>query len=201
MTSIFLLSPANCGGKRAAMLLRPEAEFELATRLRGPAGAPLGEVFAFVSGLYFRGKLAYAGAFGRPPDGMAGGLVITAGRGLLPVGVPIGPAEVRGFASIPVDPRDARYREPLRDDLSELARRLPATARVVLLGSVATTKYLDPLLEAFGRRLCYPAAFVGMGDMQRGALMLRAAREGVELDYVEAEGAARSSARRVARPR
>jgi len=44
--------------------------------VRGAAGAPLGEVFAFLSGLYFRGKLAYSRAFGH-------GRVITSARGLL----------------------------------------------------------------------------------------------------------------------
>ncbi|HXH82679.1 MAG TPA: hypothetical protein VNN07_07095, partial [Candidatus Tectomicrobia bacterium] len=82
---IFLLSPASCAGERARLLLRPEAEFPLARQLRTPGGAPLGETMAFLSGLYFRGKLAYARAFATPPRGVPGALVITAGRGLLPV--------------------------------------------------------------------------------------------------------------------
>ena len=67
-SQIFLLSPANCGGRRAAMVMSERATFELATRLRTADGAPLGELFAFMSGLYFRGKLAYSRAFARPPD-------------------------------------------------------------------------------------------------------------------------------------
>jgi hypothetical protein len=63
---VFLLSPADCSGKRARYLQNETAEFELAVRLRRPEGAALGEVFAFVSSLYFRGKLAYARAFARP---------------------------------------------------------------------------------------------------------------------------------------
>ena len=43
------------------------ATFDLAVRLRGPGGAALGEVFSFMSGLYFRGKLAYARTFPAPP--------------------------------------------------------------------------------------------------------------------------------------
>ena len=65
---LFLLSPANCGGKRARIVMSEKASFELALRLRSTEGAPIGDVFAFLSGLYFRGKLAYARAFARPPD-------------------------------------------------------------------------------------------------------------------------------------
>ncbi|HEY6929256.1 MAG TPA: hypothetical protein VJA66_06235, partial [Thermoanaerobaculia bacterium] len=63
---IFLLSPASCSGARARMLLRRQARFPLAERVRRPEGAPLGEVFSFLSGLYFRGKHTYAQAFARP---------------------------------------------------------------------------------------------------------------------------------------
>ena len=66
---IFLLSPAHCGGKRAELLLNDRASFSLAVRLRSEAGATLGEAFSFLSGLYFRGKLAYADHFARPPEG------------------------------------------------------------------------------------------------------------------------------------
>src|SRR5215207_7481503 len=83
-STIFLLSPADCGGKRAATLFRPAAAFDLAVRVRTPPGAPLGEVFSFVSGLYFRGKLTYAERFGRSASGPADPLVITAGWGLIP---------------------------------------------------------------------------------------------------------------------
>ncbi len=56
--------------------------------------------------------------------------------------------------------------------------------RIVLLGSVATAKYLDVLSGVFGDRLSFPSDFVGRGDMSRGALMLRAAAAGTELEYV-----------------
>src|SRR5207253_9073079 len=68
---VFLLSPANCNGKRAQLTLREAADFDLARRLRAE-GAPLGELFSFVSGLYFRGKLAYALRFAQPPAGTRG---------------------------------------------------------------------------------------------------------------------------------
>lgn len=81
MKRVFLLSPASCSGERARLVLRGDARFDLALRLRSRDGAALGEVFSFLSGLYFRGKLAYANAFARPPDDMDGVLVITPSRG------------------------------------------------------------------------------------------------------------------------
>ena len=70
---IFLLSPASCGGKRAALLFNDRAEFDIARRVREGTGAPLGEVFSFLSGLYFRGKITYARAFqNAPPPARAG---------------------------------------------------------------------------------------------------------------------------------
>jgi hypothetical protein len=80
---IFLLSPAYAGGERARMILRDQAQFELARRLRSDKGAPIAEVFTFLSGLYFRGKIAYATAFARPARGTPGVLVITPTRGLI----------------------------------------------------------------------------------------------------------------------
>ena len=65
---IFLLSPANCGGSRAKQALSPNAQFALAAALRSPDGAPLGDLFSFVSGLYFRGKLTYARRFAAVAD-------------------------------------------------------------------------------------------------------------------------------------
>jgi hypothetical protein len=59
----------------------------------------------------------------------------------------------------------------------------------VLLGSVATTKYLDVLRDVFAESLCFPADFVGRGDMSRGALLLRSASAGTELAYVAVSSA------------
>jgi len=80
---IFLLSPAYAGGERARMILRDQAQFPLARTLRGKSGAPIADVFTFLSGLYFRGKIAYANAFARPARGTSGVLVITPTRGLI----------------------------------------------------------------------------------------------------------------------
>src|SRR5215216_2096992 len=102
---VFLLSPANCGGIRARMLLAPQARFALAHQLQGSIGAPLGEVFSFVSGLYFRGKLAYARRFAQPPDPTdpvaAGGvLVITPNAGLRSPDTRMGLESFRAFADV-----------------------------------------------------------------------------------------------------
>src|SRR5438270_9768148 len=81
---IFLLSPAHCGGKRAELIYNDRARFELARKVRTPQGAMLGETFAFLSGLYFRGKLLYALHFAKPPKEVLGTHIITTNRGLLP---------------------------------------------------------------------------------------------------------------------
>ncbi len=181
---IFLLSPANCAGKRAGFLLRKEARSELAQRLRSREGAPIGEIFTFMSGLYFRGKLAYASAFAKPPDGCAGVQVIVPGRGLCPAQALIDLGGLRAIARIPVDPSDRRYTRPLQRDAARLAECLHPSDAVVLLGSIATAKYLEPLKEVLGSRLRVPQEFIGRGDMSRGALMLRCAAEGRELTYI-----------------
>ena len=196
----FLLSPASCAGRRADLLLRQEARFDLARRVR-EGEAPIGEVFAFLSGLYFRGKLAYATRFARPSADLPGALVITPSRGLVPVDTAVGLADLRGFAEVDIDPADPRYREPFERDARRLRRKAGREAQVVLLGSVATGKYADPLLGIFGERLLFPPDFVGRGDMSRGGLLLRGAREGRELAYAPLAGARRHGPRPPKLPR
>jgi len=181
---IFLLSPANCAGKRAGFLMRANGQSPLAQRLRSGAGATVGEVFTFMSGLYFRGKLAYAAAFADPPPDCAGIHVIVPGLGLLPPETVIDLDRLRAIAGVPVDPDDRRYVDPLRRDATRLAARLDPADLAVLLGSIATPKYLQPLTETLGPRLRVPEEFIGRGDMSRGALMLRCAAEDRELTYV-----------------
>jgi hypothetical protein len=188
VTRVFLLSPASSAGERARMLMREGARFELAERVRG-GGAPIGEVFAFLSGLYFRGKLAYAREFAAPPEQAPGALVITPNRGLVPPERPIDLAGLRSFAKVDIDEADPRYRRPLLRDARLLATALEPDTEVVLLGSVATGKYVTLLSKVFGRQLLFPVDFVGRGDMSRGGLMLRAARDGRELAYVPVAGA------------
>src|SRR6202035_1908244 len=101
MKRIYFLSPAHAAGKRAALLTRPEASFELARQVQIGA-ARLGDVFAFCSGLYFRGKLAYANRFAEPPEGISGVQIITSSRGLVAAETMIGTRDLHEFAGVPV---------------------------------------------------------------------------------------------------
>jgi hypothetical protein len=156
---------------------------DLAGRLRSRPGVPLGEVFTFLSGLYFRGKLTYARRFASPPADLPGTLVITPSAGLWPAEKKVTLADLRRFARVGIDARERRYSAPLSRDARTLLDRAGAEAQVVLLGSIASGKYRDVLLPVFGDRLLYPLEFVGRGDMSRGGLLLRSAREGRELAY------------------
>ena len=192
MSRVFLLSPAYAGGQRARMIMSERAEFDLARRLRSVDPPTLGEVFSFLSGLYFRGKLAYANLSPRPRIRV---FVITPNRGLLPVDLPVDLADLRAFAEVDIHQDDPRYRKPLERDIRNLVRQLGAEAEVVLLGSIATGKYVDVLMENFGDRLLFPADFVGRGDMSRGGLLLRCAVDGCELSYIPVAGAIRKGKR------
>jgi hypothetical protein len=197
---IFLLSPANCNGPRAQMVLSDRARFDLAVRLRGDEGAAIGEVFAFVSGLYFKGKLAYALTFARPPEPGAplagsGALVITPSAGLRPAETRVTADALRAFAGVDIAANDPRYRRPLLASAKALSEEIGPACEVVLLGSIASAKYVDVLREVFGERLLFPIAFVGRGDMSRGGLLLRCVRSGEELEYVPVEGAVRHGPR------
>lgn len=173
--TVFLLSPAYCGGRRAAILLNPQSPAITSRELR--AGTlSLGAAFAFMSGLYFRGKLAYAQRFGTP-------LVITPTRGLQPPDRPFSLALLREFAVGDVSLDNPTYRSALERDIRAVVRKLSHGSQVVLLGSVASGKYVDILLPILGERLRYPTSFVGRGDMSRGGLLLRSAASGDELDY------------------
>jgi hypothetical protein len=190
---IFLLSPAHCGGKRAELLLNERAAFPLAVRLRSPHGVTLGEAFSFLSGLYFRGKLAYAELFSRPPVGKPGVQVITTDRGLLPADTIVRARDLREFGSVDIRADHPGYRTPLERDVAGLSPL--GDVEVVLLGSIATGKYVDVLAEILGARLLFPTEFVGRGDMSRGALLLRAARDGRELAYQPVAGTVRRGLR------
>ena len=176
----FVLSPASCSGERARLLIRTRADFPLARRLRQPEGAPIGEVFSFLSGLYFRGKLAYARTFSGPE----GVFVITPGRGLVSPESSVTARDILAFAAVPIDAAERRYRRPFERDVRRLAESLSPEDEVVLLGSIATPKYIDVLEPVLGERLRFPVEFAGRGDMSRGGLLLRSARERRELAYV-----------------
>lgn len=184
---IFLLSPAKVSGVRAGWLLNPQATFALARQFQRE-GLSLGEVFTFASGLYFRGKLTYARQFAAAQEKTVV-RVITTNLGLVDPSLRLTPETLRAFGEVEIDANDPRYHEPLRRDAKILARRLADRGQAILLGSIATAKYRDVLLECFGARLMFPEDFVGRGDMSRGGLLLRAARAGVELPYIGVAGA------------
>lgn len=194
MHRIFVLSPAHSGGARAKLLFNERAQFDLARRLRVET-VSLGEVFSFLSGLYFRGKLAYANTFAKPPPGLPGTLIITTNRGLLDANTPVNLNQLQAFSKTNIDEDEPRYRVPLLRAAKRIAAKLDFSCEVVLLGSIATGKYIDVLAEVFGERLQFPANFVGRGDMSRGGLMLRSAHDNRELEYISILGAVRRGKR------
>ena len=194
MSRIFLLSPANLSGVRGGQILSKRACFETALRLRGE-GLPLGELFAFVSGLYFRGKLAYARAFAQAPPDTPAVFVITTSHGLVPPERVITRSDVERMTAVPIDPADGRYCDPLRRDIRTIAASNRRDCEIVLLGSIATPKYVEPLVEVLGERLLFPSEFVGRGDMSRGGLMLRCVKSGKQLTYIPVATAVRHGAR------
>ena len=198
MPAIFLLSPANCGGNRARVVTSERATFDLAVRLRSPEGAALGEVFSFMSGLYFRGKLTYSRAFACAPEGVepdgGGVFVITPNAGLRSPDTPVTLSAIRAFAGVDVSVDNPKYRRPLERSAQALASDI-GDSPVVLLGSIASPKYVDVLLSIFGDRLLFPQEFVGRGDMSRGGLLLRCAAAREELTYVPVAGAIRHGTR------
>ena len=185
MNRVFVLSPANCNGLRARWVLRKNSRSDLARRVRA-TGVPLGELFTFLSALYFRGKLAYAEAFAQPPANCPGILVITPTAGLVPHDTLIRLPKLRGFGRVPIHVKNRLYCSSLRRTARKLAIDMGPECELVLLGSVATGKYLDILGPIFGNRLRVPAEFIGLGDMSRGGLLLRCVRENRQLNYIDA---------------
>ena len=184
---VFLLSPANCRGRRAQQVLSPKSNFSVAARLRRE-GVPIGELFAHMSGLYFRGKITYARKFGRA-------FVITPDQGLVPAETTITSQVLVRFADAEIDIANPGYRAPLERTARELAAAAGEQGEFVLLGSVASEKYVQVLTGIFGSRLVFPSDFVGRGDMSRGGLLLRATAASRALDYVPVVGAVRRGSR------
>ncbi|HVT45035.1 MAG TPA: hypothetical protein VMT00_11635 [Thermoanaerobaculia bacterium] len=181
---VFLLSPANLSGARAKQLLSPRASFEAATLYRSPDGVAIDQAFSFMSALYFRGKIAYARRFAWAPELEDSAVYIIApGFGLVPPDWRIDRVRMRTLRRTAVDLASRAYRRPLEAAAGALYARLAPSTHVVLLGSVATGKYVDVLRPILGDRLLFPRSFAGLGDMSRGSLMLRAAASGEELAY------------------
>ena len=195
---IFLLSPARLDGARGKLLFRDTATFPIAQKIRTREGCAIGDVFAFVSGLYFRGKLAYANAFARAPassDWMRT-LVITQNRGLVAADTRVTVEHLEAFSSTDIRADEPTFRKPLVRDAKMIADAIEKNGgNVILLGSIASAKYVEPLLEVLGERLLFPKEFVGRGDMSRGGLLLRAVDAKTELEYAPVQGANRKGTR------
>jgi hypothetical protein len=185
---IFLLSPANAGGRRYAILTNDKANFELALKFRA-GSATLGEIHSFISGLYFRGKMAYAAAFGKTAEQGSSAFVIVPGLGLLPPETVFSPEQLRAVAQIEVDEDNPVHHDALLAAVASLDSATRQQRTFVLLGSVASAKYTKALLTVLEQRLLFPAEFVGRGDMSRGGIMLRSAASGQELTYIPVIGA------------
>lgn len=195
LSRVFLLSPATLRGVRGRRILEGTCSADFMGGLNAGERVPLGEVYAFISSLYFRGKRAYAAAFGEAGSLETAAWVVTPDRGLVPVGHPVDLETLRRFASVDIDPSEPAYLDPLLKTASAIRTRLGPEGRVVLLGSIASGKYVEPLAGVFGSALLFPEAFVGRGDMSRGGLLLRAVDAGDELDYVVAVDSPRRGSR------
>lgn len=196
---VFLLSPARLDGRRAHALFHPKTPFALARALRTIEGAPIGDVFRFCSGLYFRGKLAYATKFARPPESQpilgSGALVITANRGFVPAETRVCLEHLEAFAETDIHAEARAFTVPLERDARMLRDAMGPAGEIVLLGSIASAKYVTSLVKVLGERLLFPSAFVGRGDMSRGGLLLRHVEQGVELAYTPVATAQRKGKR------
>ena len=99
---------------------------------------PLGEVFTYLSALYFRGKLAYAQAYAAPPPGCPGVWIITPTAGLVPHDVLIRLPKLRGFGRVPIHLKNRLYCSSLRRSARKLAGDIGPNCELILLGSIGT---------------------------------------------------------------
>jgi hypothetical protein len=104
-------------------------------------------------------------------------------------------AQLQRITATRVDPANPHYRKPLDRDLLRIKALLDVDAQIVLLGSIATPKYVLPLLEILGERLLFPKDFVGRGDMSRGGLLLACCSQDSPLEYVPINSAIRHGRR------
>ena len=181
---LFLLSPASAHGARARPLLELEPRTQLARQLSTSEGVPLGDVFRYLSGLYFNGKLAYARAFASPPSTIAGEgvYVITLSDGLLLPTTVLRTEDVRRFAAVEMG--SEVYGRALERGARVLAEQVGGECDLIFLGSVGSGKYTDLLLPIFGERLLFPPVLQSQGQLERGAFLLRCVQEQRELEYV-----------------
>jgi hypothetical protein len=119
---------------------------------------------------------------------------VTPTRGLVPIDTPVSLADLRELGAGRIEPDEGAYRTELIRTARALREELEE-CEAVLLGSIASARYVEPLLEVFGSRLSVPETFAGRGDMSRGGLLLRCVAAGEELVYAPAGATARHGAR------
>jgi hypothetical protein len=193
-----VISPATAHGPRARQLRRPDSNSTLARQLR-EEGVPLGDVFSFLSGLYFRGKLEYARAFACVPTDEAEGVyIITMTDGLVSPNARISVQDLERYAQCGEGAASAAT--ALESTARALLHRMGSEGDIVLLGSVGTGKYTDLLAPIFGERLLFPRDVLHIGQLARGALFLTRAREQRELEYIPVAEIMRAGRRASIRP-
>ncbi len=153
---IFLLSPANARESEGQRLLHSTAPSELAVRLR-QSGVRLGDVYQHISSLYFRGKLSTHQVSAIPLSRLRACRYIT-GTGLMLPETLIRFDEFRQLSAISIDASNERYRQSLIADLMRLREMAGVHVDIILLGSIATSKYVDPIANVFGERVLVPRA-------------------------------------------
>ena len=142
-------------------------------------GAALGDVFSFLSGLYFRGQADLRARVRGAAARRAGRSRHHAERGLLPAEEPVtlarlralrARADRRGRAALPA----ARWTATR----ATLADAIPPDTEVVLLGSIATGKYVDILADGLRRAAAFPGRLrrPRRHEPRRAAPALRARR-------------------------
>jgi hypothetical protein len=195
---VFVISPATAHGPRALSLRRPDSHSTLARQLK-EEGVPLGDVFTFLSGLYFRGKLEYARAFAHPPGDEGGGVyIITMTDGLVSPDARISVQDLERYALCPEG--TAAAMSTLEATARAVLKHIGSEGDVILLGSVGTGKYTNLLAPIFGERLLFPRDVLHIGQLARGALFLNRARERRELEYIPVAEIIRAGRRASIRP-
>ena len=99
------------------------AKFAAAMQYRTEAGVEVADAFAFMSALYFRGKIAYARQFA-VPSALIGGngiFVITSGYGLVPPDWRLTEERMKRMRRIDIDADARNYTKPLREHAQLIA--------------------------------------------------------------------------------
>jgi hypothetical protein len=105
-------------------------------------------------------------------------------------------SELRDMACVPIDVDEPRYRGPMERDAQRLADAIGAQGEVVLLGSIATPKYVDVLRAILGPRLRFPRGirWARGHEPRRADAAARASARGADLHPDRRRDATRAAA-------